>query len=302
MTPRAVFASDRPRPAIWSWISGLLFLLPAALGLSVFRFWPVLSAIEVSFYDQNLISARRAFVGLANYARAFQDDAVLHSVTNTLAYTLLKVPIQVVLGLALALLVNRRGRAIWFVRSAIFLPVVTTLVVAATLWLLILQPDQGLMNGLLSTLRLPRQPFLSDVGQALPSIIAMMVWKDVGLSMLFFLAGLQAIPEVYYEAARTDGAGVWPRFWHLTLPLLRGTLMFVVLMEVVFALRVFSPVYVMTQGGPRDATSVIVFQIYQQAFPLNAVGYASALSVLLLVFIALLTAVLRKVAGGAVGY
>jgi multiple sugar transport system permease protein len=283
-------------------LPGLAFLLPAALGLGLFRFWPVVSAVEASFHQQSLINARRTFVGLANYARAFGDEAVLQSVGNTLTYAVAKVPIQVVLGLALALLVNRTGRAIWLVRSAIFLPVVTTLVVAATLWLLILQPDQGLMNGLLSTLRLPRQPFLRDVGQALPSLVAMMVWKDVGLAMLFFLAGLQGIPEVYYEAARTDGAGAWARFRYLTLPLLRGTLLFVVVMEVVFALRVFSPVYVMTQGGPRDATSVIVFQIYQQAFPLDSVGYASALSVLLLVFIALVTALLRRLAGGAVGY
>jgi multiple sugar transport system permease protein len=295
-------AVGRARAAARAHLPGLAFLLPAALGLGLFRFWPVLSAVETSFYEQSLISARRTFVGLANYARALEDEAVLHSVANTLTYALAKVPIQVALGLALALLVNRGGRLIWMVRSAIFLPVVTTLVVAATLWLLILQPDQGLMNGLLSTLHLPRQPFLRDVGQALPSLVAMMVWKDVGLSMLFFLAGLQGIPEVYYEAARTDGAGDWARFRYLTLPLLRGTLLFVVVMEVVFALRVFSPVYVMTQGGPRDATSVIVFQIYQQAFPLNSVGYASALSVLLLVFIALVTAVLRRLAGGAVSY
>jgi multiple sugar transport system permease protein len=279
-----------------------LFLLPAALGLLLFRFWPVLAAIDNSAYDVNLISARRTFVGLNNYLRALQDGELLTSVRNTIVFTAVKVPLQTVLALGLALLVNRAGRAILVVRTAVFLPVVTSLVVASTLWLLLLQPDQGLVNGLLSTLGLPRQPFLRDVGQALPSIIAMTTWKDVGLSMLFFLAGLQSIPEIYYEAARIDGAGAWHRFRHVTLPLLRGTLLFVLITETVFALRVFAPVYVTTQGGPRQATSVVVFHIYEQAFPLNSVGYASALSVLLLAFILFVTVLLRRLVGARVAY
>jgi ABC-type sugar transport system permease subunit len=279
-----------------------MFLAPAALGLLVFRFWPVLAAVDNSAYDVNLISDRRGFVGLNNYWRAAADSELITSVRNTLVFTGVKVPLQTVIALALALLVNRAGRAIWAVRTAIFLPVVTSLVVASTLWLLLLQPDQGLINGMLSTFGLPRQPFLRDVGQALPSIIAMTTWKDVGLSMLFFLAGLQSIPEIYYEAARIDGAGAWQRFRNVTLPLLRGTMLFVLVTETVFALRVFAPVYVMTQGGPRQSTSVIVFYIYEQAFPLNSVGYASALSVLLLVFIVLVTAVLRKVVGPRIAY
>lgn len=291
-------AGNRLRPVVPT----IAFLLPALVGLAVFRLWPVISAVDTSFYDVNLISSKRTFVGLANYLRAFQDPELLDSVRITIVYAVAKVSLQVGGGLALAVLVNRAGRAIWLVRSLIFLPVVTSLVVAATLWLLILQPDQGLLNGLLSTVHLPRQPFLRDVGQALPSIIAMMTWKDVGLSMLFFLAGLQGIPAMYYEAARMDGAGAWQRFRHVTLPLLRGTLLFVLVMETVFALRVFSPVYVMTQGGPRGSTSVIVFDIYEQAFPFNSFGYASALSVLLLFFIVVVTAILRRVVGTAVRY
>jgi multiple sugar transport system permease protein len=274
-----------------------VFLLPALVGLLLFRLWPVLSALDASLYDVNLISAKRTFVGLDNYSRALTDPAVAISVHNTLTYAIAKVGLQVVGGLALAVLVNRAGRAIWLVRSAIFLPAVTSLVVAATLWLLLLQPDQGLLNGLLSSLRLPRQPFLQDTHQALPSIIAMMTWKDMGLSMLFFLAGLQGIPEVYYDAARIDGAAAWARFVHVTLPLLRGTLAFVLIIETVNALRVFAPIYVMTHGGPADATSVVVYQIYEQAFPLNSVGYASALSVLLLFFTVVVTAVIRRARG-----
>lgn len=278
-------------------VPALVFLLPALVCLLLFRLWPVLSALDASFYDVNLISAKRTFVGLDNYGRAFIDPALAISVRNTLTYAFAKVGLQVVGGLALAVLVNRAGRAIWLVRSAIFLPAVTSLVVASTLWLLLLQPDQGLLNGLLSSLRLPRQPFLQDTHQALPSIIAMMTWKDVGLSMLFFLAGLQGVPEIYYEAARIDGADAWARFVHVTLPLLRGTLAFVLIMETVNALRVFAPIYVMTHGGPADATSVVVYQIYEQAFPLNSVGYASALSVLLLFFTVVVTAVIRRARG-----
>ncbi len=290
------------RHRLRSAVPAIAFLLPALLGLAAFRLWPVLSALDASLYDVNLISTKRTFVGLGNYLRAFQDPELLTSVRVTIIYAVAKVSLQVAGGLALAVLVNRAGRAIWLVRSILFLPVVTSLVVASTLWLLILQPDQGLLNGLLSSVHLPRQPFLRDAGQALPSIIAMMTWKDVGLSMLFFLAGLQGIPAMYYEAARMDGAGAWQRFRHVTLPLLRGTLLFVLVIETVFALRVFAPIYVMTQGGPRGATPVIVFQIYEQAFPLNSFGYASALSVLLLFSIVVITAILRRFVGAAVRY
>lgn len=279
-----------------------VFLLPAVIGLVVFRFWPVVAAIDNSAYDVNLISTRRTFVGLGNYLRALQDADLLVSTRNTIVFTVAKVPLQAACALGLALLVNRAGRLILVVRTAVFLPVVTSLVVASTLWLLLLQPDQGLVNGLLSSFGLPRQPFLRDAGQALPSIIAMTTWKDVGLSMLFFLAGLQSIPSEYYDAARIDGAGAWHQFRHVTLPLLRGTLLFVLITETVFALRVFAPVYVTTQGGPMQSTSVVVFYIFEQAFPLNSVGYASALSVLLLFGIVIVTAALRRLVGTPVRY
>lgn len=280
----------------------LLFLLPMILGLLIFRLWPLIAAFDNSLYDVNLISGRRTWVGLANYLRALGDGELIRSVTNTLVYTVLKVPLQVACSLGLALLVNRAGKAIVAVRTAAFLPVVTSVVVASTMWLLLLQPDQGLVNGLLSSVGLPRQPFLRDAREAMASVIGIMIWKDVGLGMLFFLAGLQGIPELYYEAARIDGAGPWARFRHVTLPLLRGTMLFVLVLETVFALRVFTPVYVLTQGGPLGATSVVVFHIYEQAFPLNSVGYASALSVMLLVFIVVVTVVLRKLTGSTVQY
>jgi len=280
----------------------LVFLLPTALSLVVFRLVPLLTAVDNSFYDVNLIRGDRKFIGIENFTRAFSDSDFLLSAKNTTVYALTKVPVQVAVALGFAVLVNRRLRGIVIVRSAIFLPVVTSLVVASTIWLFIFDPNSGLINSLFVGVGLPPQGLLHDANQALPAIIGMMVWKEVGLSTLFFLAGLQSIPTEYYEAARIDGANPWSSFKFITLPLLRGTLLFVLVIETVFAFRVFAPVYVMTQGGPLDATSVVVFYIYEQAFPFNSVGYATALSLILLVAITAVTLVLRRIVGRVVQY
>lgn len=279
---------------------GLLLLLPTLGLLGVFRFFPLLSAAENSFYDTNLISGQRQFLGLDNFERMLKDSVFHRSLVNTIGYTALKVPLEVTLGLGLALLTNQAIRGISLLRAAIFLPVITSLVVAATMWKMLLDPNQGLINGLLSTIGIPRQPFLGDVGQAFYSVIGVMVWKDVGLVMIFFLAGLQAIPKEYYEAAKVDGASRWAQFSHITLPLLRGTLLFVLVIEIAFAFRIFESIYVMTQGGPERSTTMAVFYIYEQAFPFNSIGYASAMSLALLAIVIGTTIVLRRVTGGTV--
>ena len=258
------------------------FVAPALVNFVVFRYVPIGAAIYASLFQYSLIGGFGAFVGLDQYARALEDPTFWTSMKVTVLFALLKVPAQVALALGLALLLQRQLPATALARTAVFLPVVTALTIVSVLWQMMYHPQQGLINGLLSTLGLPRQPFLTDVSQSLPALVLTMIWKDVGFSMVIFLAGLAGIPEVYYEAAAIDGANARQRFLNITLPLLKRTTLFVTVTTTIFAFQVFVPVYVMTRGGPLDATKVIVFYIYQNAFAFNDMGYASALSIIVL--------------------
>ena len=261
------------------------FVAPALVNFVVFRYVPIASAVYASLFEYSLIGGLGAFIGAEQYARALEDPIFWTAMKVTVLFALLKVPAQVALALGLALLLQRQIPATALVRTAVFLPVVTALVIASILWQMMYHPQQGLINGLLTTLGLPRQPFLTDVFQSLPALALMTVWKDVGFSMVIFLAGLAGIPEVYYEAAAIDGANARQRLLNITLPLLKRTTLFVLVTTTIFAFQVFTPVYVMTRGGPLDATKVIVFYIYQNAFAFNDMGYASALSIIVLFII-----------------
>jgi len=261
------------------------FVAPALLNFLVFRYVPIVSAMYASLFEYSLIGGFGEFIGLAHYRRALEDPTFFTAMRVTVLFVLLKVPLQVGLALGLALLLQRQLPATTIVRTAVFLPVVTALVIASTLWQMMYHPQQGLINGLLSTLGVPRQPFLTNAFQALPALTAMTIWKDVGFSMVIFLAGLAGIPEVYYEAAAIDGANAWRRFVNITLPLLKRTTLFVTVTTTVFAFQVFTPIYVMTKGGPLDATKAVVYYVYQNAFAFNDMGYASALSIIVLFII-----------------
>src|SRR5206468_3913793 len=191
---------------------------------------------------------------------------------------------------ALALLFKQRVAGLAFFRSAFFVPVVTSLVVVSTVWKLMYN-SQGFLNGLLSTLGLSPQPFLASTTQALPSLVVMSVWKDVGFYMLIFLAGLQAISVELYESAAIDGTTRWQSFTRITLPLLRRAAVFVVVVGTISAFKIFTPVYLMTDGGPADSTMVLVFYIFRTAFRYFEMGYASAMSFILLAIVLVLTLV-----------
>ena len=284
-------AVSAPQPAgrfrrRWLLYAGaFLFVAPALINLLLFRYVPIVSAAYTSLFQYSLLGGFGAYAGLDQYTRAIEDPLFWTSMRVTALFVLLKVPFQVALALGLALLLQRQMPATALVRTAVFLPVVTALVIASILWQMMYHPQQGLINGLLSTLGLPRQPFLTDAFQSLPALVLTTIWKDVGFSMVIFLAGLAGIPEVYYEAAAIDGAGPRQRFLHITLPLLKRTTLFVMVTTTVFAFQVFTPVYIMTRGGPLDATKVIVYYIYQNAFAFNDMGYASALSLVVLFLI-----------------
>jgi ABC-type sugar transport system permease subunit len=264
------------------------FLLPAAIGIFLFAILPIAQAIRISFFDYSLLNPDQIPVGLQNYDQALKDPIFQIALKNTLWYAALLVIAQTGAALGLALLLKQQVRGLAFFRSAFFIPVVTSLVVISTVWKLMYN-TQGIINGFLQTVSLRPQPFLTSVDQALLSLVAMSVWKDVGFYMLIFLAGLQAIPLELYESAAIDGASRWQGFRRITLPLLRRPAVFVIVVGTISAFKVFTPVYLMTDGGPADSTMVIVFYIFRSAFRYFQMGYASAMSVVLLVIVIVLT-------------
>jgi ABC-type sugar transport system permease subunit len=261
----------------------LLLLAPAMISLILFQYYPMVIAIWNSFRNFTLLAPQNShFNGFTNYLRLYHDVKFWHSILTTLVFAAAKVVIQVPLALALAFLIQQKIRGSVIVRSAIFAPVVTAVSIAAVIWNMMYHPDQGLINAILQTVGIARQPFLTSVGEALPSIIVMSVWQDVGFTMLLFLAGLQGIPQDYYEAASIDGANRFKMFRHITLPLLMRTTLYAVVTTTIFSFRAFTQVYIMTSGGPSDATRLAVYHIYETGFVFSEMGYASAMAVVLI--------------------
>ncbi len=220
----------------------------------------------------------------------------------TLVFVLLKVPIQVVLSLILAVFLAKENWVTGFVRGAVFIPVVTSVIVVSILWSMMYHSQLGLINSLLSIVGIPRQTFLSDPNRALPAITAMMIWKEIGFSMIILMAGLKGIPTSYREAAIVDGAKAWQIFLFITLPLLKRVLMFVVVTQTIFSFQVFVPVFAMTKGGPIDATKVVVYYIYQFGFLFQDMGYASAMSIVTLIILLIVSVIQMRLFRSDVEY
>lgn len=283
--------SHRARLKREEYQAAFILLLPAAIGLIVFSFVPILQAFQVSFYDAPLLSPQRTFIGLENYATAIGDPVFIHALINTLVYSVETVILQIVVALGLALLVRNYFPGIGIFRSAYFLPVMTSLVVVSTVWKILYHTDNGLINSILRTASLPPVHWLTSPDIALWSMVIVGVWKEVGFSMLVLLGGLHGIPHDLYEAGAIDGATGWSSFWHITLPLLRRAMLFVVVLSTINAFKLFTPIYVMTEGGPADSTQALVYYIYRSAFSYYKVGYASALSFILLIMVVILAAI-----------
>ncbi len=284
------------------YLIAFLFVLPALINFTIFRYLPIILAGQASLYDYSLLGGFGDFVGLKNFERAFSDDLFWSSIIVSLKYTLLKVPLQVVLALLLAMFVSRHIRGMGFMRTTIFFPVVTSLVVGAMIWSMMYNKDLGLIQSLLGIFGVPHIGFLSSSFLALPAIVVMMVWKEVGFSMIIFVAGLQAIPEMFYEAAAIDGAGAVRRFFHITWPLLAPVTLFVIVTQTISAMQVFVPIWVMTKGGPFYSTNAIVYYIYQNGFEYNDMGYASAMSFFVLIALVAISYVQFKALKGNVEY
>lgn len=263
---------------------GYGFLLPDVIGLAVFVALPIIGAFYISLHDWSGIGARE-WSGLQNYQDLVKDEAFRDSLRITAIYTAVFVPLLFAFSLALALLVNQGLKLTGLFRSAYFAPFMVSLVVSSVLWGFMLQDPAGAVNAIIGVFGIDPQPWLGSKRFALISVVMVTLWQGVGYSMIIFLAGLQDIPRVYYEAATIDGAGGWKRFRYITLPLLKPTSVFVGLISFIQALQLFDPIYVLTSGGPAGATTTAVYYIYETAFQFLQLGYASALSVVLFLII-----------------
>lgn len=265
-------AADRSK-----YLALAVLLLPSLAGMVVFLMAPVASSLVLSFTEWDLIGEIQ-WIGLANYTQALADPAVLGALKNTLTFILGYLPSVVIIALGLALLLNRRIRGRVVFRAIYFVPVVTSWVAVSLIWKWLLNPQYGLVNFALGAIGIKGPGWLFDPAWAMTGVILTSVWKDIGFVTVIYLAGLQDIPEPLYEAAALDGATPWQRFWSITFPMLAPTTFFVTTISLISSFQVFDQVWIMTQGGPAGATSVMVELIYKNAFSYYKMGYASAIS------------------------
>lgn len=265
-----------------------LLLLPNIIGFFLFTLFPFVAAFFLSFTHWDLLTPIE-WAGLSNYIELFRDDVFIKVFWNTIYFTAVSVPIGIVVSLFLAIALDQKIRGIKFYRAAYFLPVITSMVAVAVIWQWIYNPQYGLLNFLLGLVGIEGPSWLTSTTWAMPAIIITSIWKGLGFNMLIYLAGLQSIPESYYEAAQIDGARWFQRFWNITVPLLSPTTFFVTVMAVISSFQVFDSVYLMTQGGPARSTSVMVHYLYQNAFEFFKMGYASAMAYVLFFIILFVT-------------
>ena len=258
-----------------------LFLIPACVVLATFVLYPALKAIYLSFTNFNMIREAEV-VGFANYINVWRDPFFWAALKNTLLYMVVVVPVLVVAPIFLAALVNKHIPGITFIRAAIYLPVITSLVISGLIWKWVYE-EQGILNYVLLASGLTTDPvaFLTDPANALFSVMAVTIWSGMGYYMVICLAGLQSIPRHLYEVAEVEGVSAWQQMIHITIPLLRPSIAVVTVMSSIAAMKVFEEVYVMTQGGPMDSTKTLVYYLYESAFSEFEMGYASAIGVVL---------------------
>ena len=263
-------------------LRALVFLAPALIILGVFTVAPMLSALRLSFTDSNGFGLDD-WVGFANYQQVFTEPTILNSMLNTAVYAVMFTPVAVVIALALAVALNNPGlRLRGLFRSALFLPFIVSLAVAAFAWSYLLNPQIGLLSYWLDLVGIHLGNPLENPALAMPTVVLIAVWKNFGFYMVIFLAGLQDVPPSLYEAAKMDGAGPWRRMINVTIPMLSNTFGFVLIFALIAALQAFDQIYVLTSGGPYGATQTVVYEIYEQGFQQLHLGFASALSYVLL--------------------
>ncbi|KON88757.1 sugar ABC transporter permease [Sporosarcina globispora] len=275
------------------------FIAPALILLTVFSILPIFVALIISFTDLDLVGiadwSSISFVGFENYKEVVSDPIFLKSIFNTLFYVVIGVPLVIVCSLGIALLINfGKARIFKAFRVVFYMPSITNVVAVAVVWSYLYNPQLGLFNHLLELLNLPSVPWLQDPTMAKISLIALALWRAIGLNMIIFLAALQGIPKTYYEAAQLDGANNWQQMFKITIPLLRYAIFFVSITTMIGWLQFFEEPFVMTNGGPLDSTTSVALFIYRNGFQFSNFGYAAAGSFILFIAIIIITMIQFK--------
>jgi multiple sugar transport system permease protein/alpha-1,4-digalacturonate transport system permease protein len=280
--------TGRRRSSTWV---GWSFILPNFVGFATLTLIPVLASLALSFLDWDPYSTPR-WVGLANFQRMIHNDTFWTALQNTAYYAVGHVPLTLIASLGFAVLLNQKLKGVRFFRTALFFPYLTSLVAVAVVWNMLLSPDLGPVNQLLRAVGVDHPPgWTTSTTWAMPAVIMASVWRDLGYYMILYLAGLQTIPAELYEAAQVDGASAWQRFWNITVPSLRPTTFFVLIMLTISSFKVFDLVQVMTEGGPGRSTLVLSQLIFREGITQGRFGYSSAVSMVLFVIVLTVTLV-----------
>lgn len=284
------YVTSRKLPLRWQKnLEGWFFIGPVIFGILAFQFVPILVSIYASLTTWDGLNPPD-FTGVGNYQRLLVEDRFFReTLQNTIYFTLGHIPLTIVFAMGLALLCNLNLPGIALFRTAYFIPAVSNVVAVSVVWFWIYQPQYGVLNSMLSSIGIDGPAWLSSTTWAMPAVILVSVWQGVGYPMVILLAGMQGVPHELYEAARIDGASPWNQFWKITLPLLTPTLFFLFITQFISSFQVFGIIYVMTQGGPANATSVYIYYLYENAFALGRMGYASAMAWILFAIIAMVT-------------
>ncbi len=273
---------------------GYLFILPYVIYFAAFVAYPLIFSIILMFNRWNIVTPME-WIGMKNFVRMMHDPLFFKSLWNTVLFLLIHIPLQIIVALGLALLLNRQTRLRSFFRAAFFMPVVVSGVVVTILWQQLYSFDYGVLNTILSAVGLPRIPWLVDARYAMPSIALLATWKNVGIYIVLFLVGLQGIPEELYEAASIDGAARREKFFHVTLPMLNPTIIAIVVLSTIGGFSLFIEPYVLTGGGPMQSTLSAMLYIYNEAFYFDHMGYAATLGIVFALIILCVVAAQRRV-------
>ena len=282
-------------------LAGYLFIAPAMVIFFVFTLLPVAIALYLSLTNYDVFT-RIDWVGLGNYQDIVDDEFFWRALVNTSTFTAWTIPLSMGVGLGLAVLLNQKLRGLGVYRTIYYVPVVTSMVAVAMIWIQLFDPLYGVISNSLESIGIKGIDWLGDPNLAMPSVIVVSVWKVIGWNMLIYLAGLQGIPDYLKEAAAIDGANRWQSFFKITLPLLQPTTFFIFVTSLIGAFQVFDQVYVMTGGGPANATTTLVHQIYNAAFKALDMGYAAAMSFVLFGIILVISLLSMRAIRGEVAY
>lgn len=295
-----------PNSARSGWILGrlekLLLLLPGLILLALFFIYPTLEAVWLSLHREDLFGRSQTFIGLANFQEILRQPEFRQSVAASFKFALIVAPLEVLLGLAAALMVARDFPGVAFFRTLFFLTTAVPTAVAAVAWSWFLHPIGGWVNQVLESLGQKSVPWLTDSALALPTLAVITAWAGVGFTAILLTAGLQQIPEDLYEAAKIDGASEMRQFWHITLPMLSPTLLFVSILILLRSFTAFGQIHLLTQGGPADSSTTWIYRVYKDAFFYNRYTYAASEAVFLFIFLLVVALIQFRVFGKRVHY